>query len=93
MPAKVSKNWTIAAALAGYLLRRPEQEFYLAPFIDYRGADGLYRKYRVALIAGRPYASHMAVSTHWMIHYLNADMMGQAEPARRRGAVHGDIRE
>jgi hypothetical protein len=67
-----------AAALEGYLLRRPEEEFYLAPFIDYRGADGLYRKYRIALIAGRPYASHMAVSTHWMIHYLNADMMGQA---------------
>jgi hypothetical protein len=67
-----------AAALESYLLRRPEEEFYLAPFIDYRGSDGLYRKYRIALIAGRPYASHMAVSTHWMIHYLNADMMGQA---------------
>ena len=66
------------AALGSYLLRWPEEEFYLAPFIDYRGSDGLYRKYRIALIAGRPYASHMAVSTHWMIHYLNADMMGQA---------------
>jgi hypothetical protein len=43
------------------------------------GSDGLFRKYRVALIAGRPYASHMAVSTHWMIHYLNADMMTQAD--------------
>jgi hypothetical protein len=64
--------------LESYLLRRPEQEFYLAPFIDYRGSDGLYRKYRIALIAGRPYASHMAISTHWMIHYLNADMIGQA---------------
>jgi hypothetical protein len=67
------------AALAGYLFRRAEPEFYLAPFIDYRGSDGLFRKYRVALIAGRPYASHMAVSTHWMIHYLNADMMTQAD--------------
>ena len=75
-----------AAALGSYLLRRPEQEFYLAPFIDYRGPDGLYRKYRIALIAGRPYASHMAVSTHWMIHYLNADMMGQA--SRRAEEAH-----
>jgi glutathione synthase/RimK-type ligase-like ATP-grasp enzyme len=66
------------AAFADYLLRRPEEAFYLAPFIDYRGPDGLYRKYRVALIAGRPFASHMAVSTHWMIHYLNADRMKQA---------------
>jgi hypothetical protein len=83
------------AALGSYLLRRPEHEFYLAPFIDYRGSDGLYRKYRVALIAGRPYASHMAVSTHWMIHYLNADMMGQAnrraEEARFMATFENDF--
>ena len=83
------------AALAGYLLRRPEREFYLAPFVDYRGSDGLYRKYRVALIAGRAYASHMAVSTHWMIHYLNADMMGQAsrraEEARFMATFENDF--
>jgi hypothetical protein len=74
------------AALAGYLLRQPEQEFYLAPFIDYRGSDGLFRKYRVVLIAGKAYAAHMAVSTHWMIHYLNADMLTQA--ARRAEEAH-----
>ena len=65
--------------LAGYLRRIGEDEFYLAPFVDYRGPDGLFRKYRVALVEGRPYASHGAISAHWMIHYLNAGMRESAE--------------
>jgi len=63
-----------AESAAAYLRLRPEDEFYVSPFIDYRSADGLFRKYRIALIDGRPYASHMAVSQHWMVHYLNAGM-------------------
>ena len=65
--------------LAGYLRRIHEDEFYLAPFVDCRGPDGLFRKYRVALVEGRPYASHGAISAHWMIHYLNAGMRESAE--------------
>jgi hypothetical protein len=26
------------------------------------------------VIGGRPFACHMAISDHWMIHYVNADM-------------------
>jgi hypothetical protein len=58
-----------------YLDRRPEADFYVAPFIDYRNADDLYRKYRIALINGRAYGCHLAISRHWMVHYLNADML------------------
>jgi hypothetical protein len=68
-----------AAAIQDYFLSRPEPEFYIAPFVDYRQRDGLYRKYRVALIDRRPYAVHMAVSRHWMINYINADMKESAE--------------
>jgi hypothetical protein len=68
-----------AAGLAAYLAARPEQDFSIAPFIDYRSRDGLFRKYRIVLIAGQPYACHMAVSSHWMIHYLNAEMRERAE--------------
>jgi hypothetical protein len=67
------------AEMKAYLRERIEGEFYIAPFVDYRGSDGLFRKYRIALIDGRPYAVHMAISDHWMIHYLNADMTGSAE--------------
>jgi glutathione synthase/RimK-type ligase-like ATP-grasp enzyme len=67
------------AELAAYLKQMPHAEFYVARFVDYRNADGLYRKYRIMLIDGRPFLCHMAVSSHWMIHYLNAGMTDSAE--------------
>ncbi|BBP03870.1 hypothetical protein TPL01_04390 [Sulfuriferula plumbiphila] len=70
-----------AAALAGYLQTQPMSTFYVSRFVDYRGADGLFRKYRIVLIDGRPYVCHMAISGHWMIHYLNA---GMTESAAKR---------
>ena len=70
-----------ASAIEAYLGECTDAEFYLAPFIDYSHGDGLFRKARIAIIAGRPYVAHMAVSQHWMIHYLNANMRNDA--ARR----------
>ncbi len=69
------------AAMALYLARQPGEIFYLSPFVDYSGPDGLYRKLRIAMIEGRPFVAHMAVSEHWMVHYLNA---GMAESAAKR---------
>jgi glutathione synthase/RimK-type ligase-like ATP-grasp enzyme len=63
-----------AAALQAYLDAQPSAEFYLAPFVDYSGPDGQFRKYRIVLVEGVPYLCHMAVSSHWMVHYLNAGM-------------------
>jgi glutathione synthase/RimK-type ligase-like ATP-grasp enzyme len=63
-----------AAALVQYLAERPERGFYLSSFVDYRSDDGLYRKYRVVFIAGKPYACHMAIADQWMLYYLNAGM-------------------
>jgi hypothetical protein len=67
-----------AQALSDYLDEWQDEDFYIAPFVDYRGADGLFRKYRIAFIGGRPFACHMAISDHWMIHYLNAGMTENA---------------
>lgn len=66
-------------ALAGYLQNMPNDEFYIARFVDYRKPDGLFRKYRIVLIAGKPFVCHVGVSEHWMIHYLNAGMHESAE--------------
>lgn len=63
-----------AADLQAYLQKVDAERFYIARFVDYRNIDGQYRKYRIALIDGRPYICHFAVSSHWMIHYLNAGM-------------------
>jgi hypothetical protein len=49
------------------------------PFVDYRGADGLFRKYRIALIDGRPYVCQMAISDLPIVHYHDAGMRESAE--------------
>lgn len=66
------------ADVGAYLAKVEASDFFIAPFIDYSGADGLFRKYRIALIDGQPYACHMAVSSHWMVHYVNAGMYEDA---------------
>ncbi len=63
--------------LAAYLAEHGQAEFFVAAFVDYSGADGMFRKLRVVFVNGQPFVSHMAVSERWMVHYLNADM-GQA---------------
>ena len=60
--------------LRDYIAASEASEFYIAPYIDYRSADGRFRKYRIVFIAGRPYLAHLAISEHWMVHYLNAGM-------------------
>jgi hypothetical protein len=62
------------ATIGQYLEQRPEQEFFVSRFVDYAGDDGLFRKYRIAVVDGRPYACHMAVADRWDIWYLNAGM-------------------
>lgn len=66
-------------AVADYLEAVPSAEFYIARFIDYRSDDGMFRKYRIMLIDGQPFISHMGISKHWMIHYLNAGMTESQE--------------
>lgn len=70
-----------AGAIAAYLKELANDDFFVSHFVDYRSADGQFRKYRIVLIEGRPFVCHMGISEHWMIHYLNA---GMAESARKR---------
>ena len=72
---------TSSSEITAYLEEIPSEEFYVARFIDYRSEDGQFRKYRIILIDGKPFISHMGISSHWMIHYLNA---GMAESAEKR---------
>jgi len=68
-------------ALDAYLAAEPAGLLYASPFVDYAGSDGLFRKYRIAVFDGAPFLCHMAVSGHWMVHYLNAGMT--EDPAKR----------
>jgi hypothetical protein len=67
--------------LLPYCRRQPAEKYHVAPFIDYSGPDGRYRKQRIVFIDGKAFASHYAVSEHWIVHYLSA---GMAENAWRR---------
>ena len=53
-------------AAAGAL--EPEQEHIATQFVDFRSADGFYRKYRVYFIGSRIILRHMLVSDHWNVH-------------------------
>lgn len=66
-----------------YLAQRPESAFFVSPYIDYAGADGLFRKYRVVCVDGRPYACHMAILDKWNIWYLNAGMTSSDDKRRQ----------
>jgi len=74
------------AEIEGYLAMREEAEFFLSPYVEYASRDGLFRKYRLVCVGGRPYACHMAISDLWKIWYLNADM--SMSPEKRAEEAH-----
>jgi tetratricopeptide (TPR) repeat protein len=63
-----------AAEITGYAARFPAQTYDVGAFVDYRSADGYFRKYRVMFVAGEPYPYHLAIDREWMIHYRSAPM-------------------
>ena len=65
--------------LPAYLTARPEADFFVSRFVDYASPDGLFRKYRIVFIDGRPFASHMAIAEEWKVWYLNANMEQSAD--------------
>jgi hypothetical protein len=79
------------AALGAYLAGQAGERFYVSPFVDYSGPDGLFRKQRIALIGGAAYVCHLAVSPHWMVHYLNAAMTDSAENRAAEAAFMRDF--
>ncbi len=75
-----------------YLAGRIDDMFFVSRFIDYRDADGQFRKYRVVLIDGVAYPGHMGVSSHWMVHYLNAGMAESAPKRAEEERFMGDFK-
>lgn len=79
--------------ISDYLSKLQDEEFYLSRFIDYSAQDGLFRKMRIALIDGTPYACHMAVSTNWMIHYVNAGMYDESDKREEEAAFMNNFND
>ena len=66
-------------ALAGAVAELPGRELTVIEFLNARAADGKVRKYRVMMIGGELYPLHVAISSHWKIHYFNAEMAELAD--------------
>jgi hypothetical protein len=43
-------------------------DYFATEFVDYRSADGLYRKYRIWSFGGRQVFRHLATTDYWLIH-------------------------
>jgi len=77
--------------LADYLRYSFEKTFYVTEFEDYAAPDGYYRKSRIGFIDRQPFLCHMAISRHWMVHYLNAGMTESAEKRAQEASAMADF--
>ena len=67
----------------------PGAELLLIEYLKTRDAKGQTRKYRVMVVDGRLYPSHLAISTDWKVHYFSADMADRPDHrAEERGFLN-----
>jgi tetratricopeptide (TPR) repeat protein len=66
-----------AAMLPAFLAQRPDTDHYLIEYIDYRSADGYFRKYRFIFVDGQILPYHLAIGSHWKLHHDSTDMASQ----------------
>lgn len=52
--------------------------YFATRYHDYRSPDGYCRKYRIAFVDREPLPYHLAIGTHWLVHYDTADMPAHA---------------
>jgi hypothetical protein len=45
-----------------------ERELYISPFVDFADADGLYRRYRLAMVGGEGFLTSLVTAPHWKVH-------------------------
>jgi aromatic-L-amino-acid/L-tryptophan decarboxylase len=68
-------------ALPARMAGLPGAHLLAIQYLDARRADGKARKYRAMMIDGKLYPLHVAISSHWKIHYFTAEMA--ENPAHR----------
>jgi Flp pilus assembly protein TadD/glutathione synthase/RimK-type ligase-like ATP-grasp enzyme len=90
-----------AAALDATLATQRSGDHYLIAYVDYRSADGYFRKYRFVIVDGEIFPYHLALGRDWKLHRDSADMRDLrwvrdeersflAHPDRMFGARHMD---
>jgi glutathione synthase/RimK-type ligase-like ATP-grasp enzyme len=84
---RVESPRTLAAALE----ELPGEELTAIEYLDARGADGKFRKYRAMMIAGEIFPLHAAISSAWKIHYFTAEMAERADHRAEDAAYLEDM--
>jgi tetratricopeptide (TPR) repeat protein len=85
--------------LAAFLARHPDTDHYLIEYVDYRSADGHFRKYRFIFVEDQVLPYHLAIGNEWKVHHVSTDMANQTwmqeeeeaflqDPARVFNAEH-----
>ena len=67
-----------ATELAAHLAPNADTDRYLIEYVDYRSADGYFRKYRFIFVGDEILPYHLAISDDWKVHHVNTDMANQA---------------
>jgi Tfp pilus assembly protein PilF len=70
----------------------PGPELLAIEYLDGRGDDGMYRKYRVLFIGGKLYPLHLAISPRWKVHYFSADMADRADHRAEEALYLNDMK-
>jgi tetratricopeptide (TPR) repeat protein len=73
---RVERAEDLPAALEGM----PSETVVAIQYLDGRGSDGKYRKFRAIMVDGQLFPLHLAISKDWKVHYGSAQM---TEPAHR----------
>jgi glutathione synthase/RimK-type ligase-like ATP-grasp enzyme len=64
--------------IVDFVADNPEVTYYVIEFIDYRSADGFFRKYRVIFVDGEIFPYHLAIHDDWKVHHFRTDMANHA---------------
>ncbi|MGA3038723.1 MAG: hypothetical protein ABSE64_14725 [Vulcanimicrobiaceae bacterium] len=65
--------------LSSALSALPGEDVIAIEFLDARGSDGKYRKYRAIAVGGELFPLHLAIASDWKVHYFTSDMALDAE--------------
>ena len=64
--------------IAEFVAKRPDANYYVIEYIDYRSTDDLFRKYRVIFVDGEILPYHLAIHDDWKVHHFRTAMADHA---------------
>jgi len=74
-----------ADALRDHAAQAAAESYYLTDFVDYRSADGFFRKYRLVYVDGEVFPYHLAIAREWKVHYWRSAEEMAAQDWMRAG--------